>query len=239
MMVCARRRLLTLPALAIAIVVASSFALIASVALPRVVHASGSNTYYTTDVKPSSAAEWFALAETTQNPQWGYNGCGSPGDYGDVQFADKVSATGPWGQSCQPIQTTPSPFPGDSEAPLATLQTSGGATPAELMYRVLSYSTCASQQNVANCGLSGGYQPPEHENSGDGSFLVNFWEWVGSSGFCASGSWAGLPNCNGGSSYGRFVIWSNQTRVGQTVAVTSSPSGRMTASIMFVSAIRT
>ena len=174
----------------VAIVAVTSPLLLAVGAITGSQHAaaSGTGTYYTTDVAPSSPVLHFGLSETAfQNPGSTDGSCPAfwPG-WGAVEFRDRVDGNY-FGGMCGASGTLRptdwnSPYPTDSEQPQAALSSTGTAAPAAQQATYLSAMHCLGVVS-GTCNV---VSPSENVATGDGSWAMNMWQWIGESTSCTA-----------------------------------------------------
>lgn len=152
------------------------------------VAASGTGTYYTTDVAPSSPALHFGLSETSLPAGSTDGNCPDfwPGWSTAVEFQDKVDGLY-FGGMCGATGTARptdwnSPYPSDTQQPQAALSSTGSTAPAQQEAQYLSAMHCLGAVSTT-CTV---VQPSENVPEGDGSWAMNMWQWIGESTTCTA-----------------------------------------------------
>ena len=174
----------------VAIVAVISPVLLAVGAITGTQHvvASGTGTYYTTDVAPSSPALHFGLSETSLPAGSTDGNCPDfwPGWSTAVEFQDKVDGLY-FGGMCGATGTARptdwnSPYPSDTQQPQAALSSTGSTAPAQQEAQYLSAMHCLGAVSTT-CTV---VQPSENVPEGDGSWAMNMWQWIGESTTCTA-----------------------------------------------------
>lgn len=150
------------------IVILPSLMVLSAVRTVRPVAASGSNTYYTTDIAPTNPVIHFTMnsnggttwAPRAPLPSDGDGLCSTwpgydPAEYSDRQghvYGTRTSGeNGVVGGSCMPQNAMPSPLPNDSEENQGTLQPDAGgssASPGLLGTTLPTFASCAGGRHL-------------------------------------------------------------------------------------------